>query len=215
MKNVSPNNMTRAEAIRSLKDSVRAVDEIRPGFGFAVHRLLDATIAQTDGMQARHATNSNLPFESFGDFLVEVAKAADPASRPHARLVRAPSGANESDPTAGGFIVAPQWSDDLIYSVYAETVFAQLFDRRETSTQFASVKIPGIDETSRAEGSRSGGFIALWQGESVPSTPSTMRSKLVEFVGKKLSIFTRARIAQRCSDAPGLHSEGLRRRGQL
>jgi HK97 family phage major capsid protein len=93
----------------------------------------------------------------------------------------------------------------LIYSVYGETVFAQLFDRRETSTQFAGVKIPGVDETSRAEGSRSGGFISVWQGESVPSTPSVTRSKLVEFIGKKLSIFTRA-TRELLNDAPMLEA---------
>jgi HK97 family phage major capsid protein len=199
MKHVSPDKMTRANAISSMRDSARSINEVIPGFGSALRRM-------AEGGQARsRADGSNLPFPSFGHFLVEVAKASDSTSRPHAALVRAPAGANETDPSAGGVLVPDQWSDDLIYSVYAETVFAQLFDRRETSTQFASVKIPGIDETSRAEGSRSGGFIALWQGESVPSTPSTMRSKLVEFVGKKLSIFTRA-TRELLNDAPMLQA---------
>jgi hypothetical protein len=234
MKHVSP-KMTRAQAIRSLGNAVRTFDEIKPGFGIAVQQLLDARrMGETDGAQLRSPEMSttraerqrradasrdriNPPFKSFGEFLVEVAKASDPTFLPHAGLNRAPVGANETDPSAGGFLVAPQWSDDLIYSVYTETVFAQLFDRRETSTQFAGVKIPGVDETSRAEGSRSGGFISLWQGESVPSTPSVMRSKLGG-IHREEAVNLHARnagITQRCSDAGGLHSKGIRSRGQL
>jgi HK97 family phage major capsid protein len=221
MKHVSPKT-TRSQAIRSLSDAARAVDRITPGFGLAVHQLLRARhLGEADGAQRRppEATTRaerqrradasrdevEMPFKSFGEFLVEVAKASDPTSRAHPGLHRAPAGANETDPTGGGFLVADAWSDDLIYSVYGETVFAQFFDRRETSTQFAGVKIPGVDETSRAEGSRSGGFISVWQGESVPSTPSVMRSKLVEFVGKKLSIFTRA-TRELLNDAPMLQA---------
>jgi HK97 family phage major capsid protein len=202
MKHVSP-KMTRAQAIRSLGNCVRTIDEIEPGFRLVASQLALRHMKGTAGEEDRQRRDP--PFKSFGEFLVEVAKASDPASRPDARLVRAPVGANETDPSAGGFLVADQWSDDLIYSVYTETVFAQLFDRRETSTQFAGVKIPGVDETSWAEGSRSGGFISLWQGESVPSTPSVMRSKLVEFVGKKLSIFTRA-TGELLNDAPMLEA---------
>jgi HK97 family phage major capsid protein len=102
------------------------------------------------------------------------------------RLVRASAGANINDPTAGGFLIEEQYSQELVALAYEESLIADLCDRRPTSKPLAAVKIPGIDETSRADGSRYGGVIAYWGDES-KSTPTTLpRFKNIEFSARKI-----------------------------
>lgn len=140
----------------------------------------------------------------FGEFLRHVAHAANPSAtdRPALHLMRA---VNEVDPSAGGFMVSPEWAERLIYSAYDESVIAQLVDARETANPLAEVKIPGIDETSRQDGSRWGGFISYWGAESSTVPPSFPRSKLIEFTGRKIIIVTRA-SRELLNDVPMLAS---------
>jgi hypothetical protein len=92
-------------------------------------------------------------FRSLGEQLIAIAR-AERDGRVDDRLIRAPTGAGESDPTTGGFLVDTQWSQELAALAYAESEVAALCDRRETAFPLADVRLPGIDETSRADGSR-------------------------------------------------------------
>jgi len=102
------------------------------------------------------------------------------------RLVRAPSGANINDPTSGGFLIAEQYTDELIALAYEEALIASLCDRRLTSKPLAAVKIPGIDETSRADGSRFGGVVSYWLGEGTAPPATLPRFKNLELSAKKI-----------------------------
>jgi HK97 family phage major capsid protein len=124
-------------------------------------------------------------FSSLGEQLRKIALAtqgrgADP------RLVRAPAGMGETDPAGGGFMVGEQFADRLIAPLYEENPVAALCDRWATSYPLGSVKIPGIDESSRADGSRWGGGLAYWTGEGDSVSPSFPRFRLLEFSPKKL-----------------------------
>jgi HK97 family phage major capsid protein len=103
------------------------------------------------------------------------------------RLTRAPSGANASDGTAGGFLLEDQYSQELTAMAYEGAVIAPFCDRRPTSKPLSAVNIPGIDETSRADGSRFGGAIAYWSGEgTAPPTASLPRFKNLQMLTKKI-----------------------------
>ena len=124
-------------------------------------------------------------FGSFAEFLRSVVR-AERGEATDARLMRAPAGANEGNPTAGGFLVPEVLTNDLIGSVYEEAVIAPLCDERPTTAPLADVKVPAIDETSRADGSRWGGAVSYWADEAQPATLSFPRFRNIEFVAGKL-----------------------------
>ncbi|MET3907101.1 HK97 family phage major capsid protein [Bradyrhizobium sp. S3.3.6] len=121
---------------------------------------------------------------AFGEFLQLVANAND--GPPDARLLRA---ASEVDPTSGGFLVGPRWSDQLRESAYDASVLAQMVDIEEAERP--DVKLPAVDETSRADGARWGGFVSYWAAESASVAGSWPRVKLLEFSGHKIIILVR------------------------
>src|SRR5579862_6245837 len=138
-----------------------------------------------------HEIDKARPFRSFGEQLQIVARAAlldgDVDERlVRAPVIRAPTGLGEVDPSTGGFAVADAWVPGLITSLYSEAALAPLTDRRETSGPLASVKVPGIDETSRADGSRNGGALAYWSTEGASINPTLPRFRNNEFSAKKL-----------------------------
>jgi HK97 family phage major capsid protein len=116
-----------------------------------------------------------------------VARACGDRTTIDRRLVRSPTGAGEVDPSAGGFLVDTQFAEELVGIAYAEeSVLASLCDRRQTSSRLADVRVPAIDETSRADGSRWGGTASYWLGEGAPATLSMPRFRNLAFSSKKL-----------------------------
>jgi HK97 family phage major capsid protein len=108
-------------------------------------------------------------------------------SIPDHRLVRAPAGASEGDPAGGGFIVPEVYAAQMISTMYdTESSLASLCTRLPTDNPLASIKFPGIDETSRADGSRAGGIVSRWVSEGDAAVLSFPRFKNLEFVPKKL-----------------------------
>ena len=123
-------------------------------------------------------------FETFGEQLRTIAEACKPGGKADHRLIRAP--AAENDPSAGGFLVGTRWATELVSFAYEESVLAPLCDRRPTVAPLADLRIPGIDETSRADGSRWGGALAYWLSEAL-SIPATFpKFKSLTFSSKKL-----------------------------
>jgi Phage capsid family len=124
-------------------------------------------------------------FNSLGEQLRKIALAAQGRGTDH-RLVRAPFGLGETDPSGGGFAVGEQFAEKLIEPLYLENPVAARCDRWPTSYPLGSIKIPGIDESSRADGSRWGGALAYWSAEGDSVSPSFPRFRLLEFSPKKL-----------------------------
>jgi len=128
-------------------------------------------------------------FKSLGHFAHAVAMQAsshvlDP------RLVRAPTGAGEVDPTGGGFLVPTTYATELIGSMFEESVLAQFTDRRETDRPKCA--LPGVNETSRADGSRWGGVVSYWRNEGDQPPASFPKFRMLEFSAKKLIAFCNA-----------------------
>jgi len=131
--------------------------------------------------------NANGGFGVFAEFLHAVARGSVEASHNvDQRLIRAPTGAGEVDPSGGGFLVPAQWATEMVALAYEEATIAPRCDRRETVKPLADVKIPGIDETSRADGSRWGGALAYWSTEAGSISSTFPRFKNLNFSTKKL-----------------------------
>jgi HK97 family phage major capsid protein len=127
-------------------------------------------------------------FSTFGQYLLAIADAARQPGKVDPRLVRAPTGAGEVDPSGGGFLVATQWATELVGFAYEEATIAPLCDRRRTAAPLADVKVPAIDETSRADGSRWGGALAYWLAEASTITTTFPHFKNLAFSSKKLVV---------------------------
>lgn len=137
-------------------------------------------------------------FRNLGDQLMCV-RAAAMSGRPDPRLLQvehrasiAPAGASEMVPSDGGFLVAPEFSRDIMRRVYDT---GQIFRRcmGMPITVGNSLKIPQFSETSRATGSRLGGLQVYSQNEaeSLEVITGTYSQKptfeLSEFTAKKIT----------------------------
>jgi HK97 family phage major capsid protein len=102
------------------------------------------------------------------------------------RLVRAPTGAGEVDPTGGGFLVQIDFAASVFMLAHDMGEILQRVSKTPISANANGLKIPGVDETSRATGSRWGGVASNWAAEGVAGTESRPKFRLVEFDLKKL-----------------------------
>lgn len=124
-------------------------------------------------------------FRNFGEQLGAIMRARMDGAN-DTRLIRAPIGSGEVDPSGGGF---------LVQTDFANTVLAKIYDIGEVAKRVNrlpplagnSIKIPAVDETSRATGSRWGGVQAFWIGEGDSITASKPKFRLMNLDLKKLA----------------------------
>jgi HK97 family phage major capsid protein len=126
-------------------------------------------------------------FSSFGDQLRAVAQYGLTRGADYdPRLVRAPTGAGEIDPSAGGFLVQTDFSTAVFMRAYDMGEILSRVEKLSLSTAANSIKIPGVDETSRVTGSRWGGVQSFWVGEGINPGATKPKFRLIELDLKKL-----------------------------
>lgn len=126
-------------------------------------------------------------FSSFGEKLQAVRAAATPGHRPDERLYNAAAlGQQEAVASDGGYAVGHEYGSTILEKVYAT---GSLIDRvkKQPITVGNGIKIPAIDETSRADGSRSGGIRAYWVEEAGTITASQAKLRQNTFNLKKVA----------------------------
>ena len=102
------------------------------------------------------------------------------------RLVRAPTGAGEVDPSGAGFLVQTDFANTVLTRIYSMGEVAQRVFRLPPLTG-NSIKIPAIDETSRANGSRFGGVQAYWTAEGGSISATKPKFRQIEIDLKKVA----------------------------
>jgi HK97 family phage major capsid protein len=126
-------------------------------------------------------------FTSFGEQLQAVQHHyASKGSSTDSRLVRAPTGAGEYDPTAGGFLVQVDFETSIFMLSHDMGEILNRVAKTPISANSNGLKIPGVDETSRATGSRWGGVSSAWVADGIAGSESKPKFRLVEFDLKKL-----------------------------
>jgi HK97 family phage major capsid protein len=126
-------------------------------------------------------------FRSLGEQLQAIAvHYMSKGTNSDARLVRAPTGAGEVDPTGGGMLVQVDFIASIFMLAHDMGDILSRVNKIPISANSNGLKIPGIDETSRASGSRWGGVVSSWVAEGVAGTESRPKFRLVEFDLKKL-----------------------------
>ncbi|WP_296585722.1 phage major capsid protein [Xanthobacter sp.] len=138
--------------------------------------------------------NGETHFRSLGEQLLAIVAHYNPETRStDPRLVRAPqtsirapSGAAVMDPTSGGFLVQTDFATAIFARAYALGEVLSRTQKLTISTDANGIKIPGIDETSRATGSRWGGVQSNWVGEGTTVAATKPKFRLIELDLKKL-----------------------------
>lgn len=112
------------------------------------------------------------PWYSFGEFLSKVASVEIHGDLdPRLAKIRA-TGLSEGIPADGGFLVSQEFIATLLEKTWQTGQVASRCFRQPVGAMFNGVKIPAINETSRANGSRWGGVRAYWLSEGGTKTPS-------------------------------------------
>jgi len=100
------------------------------------------------------------------------------------RLIKAPQGMGETDPSGGGFTLAPEFAATILTRTYE---MGEILKRTfRLPIEGVGIKIPGVDEQSRVTGSRWGGVQSYWVGEGDSVTATRPKFRLIELYLKKL-----------------------------
>ena len=142
-------------------------------------------------------------FKTFGEQLRAIYNAAVPGGSVDARLHNEASGANGGTASDGGFLVQEDYVNDLINNAYETGVLASKVRKIPMSTAANVLNINGINENSRADGSRWGGIQSYWESEAAEIAGSKPTFKQISLKLKKLTGLCYA-TDELLEDAPAL-----------
>ena len=126
-------------------------------------------------------------FASPGEFYHAVMRAGIPGQPVDPRLsTRAGTGLSESVPSDGGFLVDTEMSGGMIKNIWNKNPILEKVSKTTLSGNKNGMKFNGLDETSRADGSRAGGIIAYWKSEAALKTKSKPTFRQIELTLNKL-----------------------------
>ena len=100
--------------------------------------------------------------------------------------LHAASGASEAVPSEGGFLVQQDLAAPMYETMFETGAILPRVRRIPIGANSNGLKIPAIDETSRADGSRWGGVRAYWADEADTVTASKPKFRMMELSLKKL-----------------------------
>jgi HK97 family phage major capsid protein len=129
--------------------------------------------------------NDKSKFGSFGEQMLAVVNAGKPERRIDPRLYNAATGLNETTPSDGGFLVQQDFTNDLLQDLIETGVLASRCRQQTISGVSNSMRINGVDETSRAS-TRFGGIVGYWAAEAEEKTKSKPKFRRIELNLHKL-----------------------------
>lgn len=116
---------------------------------------------------------------SLGEYLQEIVAASRGKNMPRVvnyqkRVIEAATatGASEAVPADGGFLVGTDFGGSITERSYDNSQVMSRVTRRTISSGANGITFNGIDETSRATGSRWGGIRSYWLAEAAAKTKS-------------------------------------------
>ena len=197
-----------AEIDANVIERARSFGEIATGITTgqpspAIMKRFGSLVAQSR-RKSGMAFDGQKHFRSFGEQLQAVANyALSRGANTDSRLTRAPSGASAVDPTGGGFLLQMDYADAIWMLAHELGDILGAVNAIPISEKANGLKIPGVDETSRATGSRWGGVQSYWVGEGTTVNPSKPKFRMIEFDLKKL-MSTMYTTEEMMADAPAL-----------
>jgi len=146
---------------------------------------VERTAVNTKREKAERDNRDN--FASSGEFFQAVMRAGVPGGHVDPRLsTRAASGLQEGVPSDGGFLVEVGMAAEILKNVWSVSPVLSRVSKTTLSGNKTGMKFNGLDETSRATGSRFGGIQAYWKGEADLKTASKPKFRQIELNLNKL-----------------------------
>jgi HK97 family phage major capsid protein len=132
------------------------------------------------------------PFESLGEQLLAVKTAEVSKGRNMDERLRSKAivGNSEGIPADGGFLVQTDFATALLEKTFNNSEIVSKVFKMSLSSGANAIKIPAVNDSSRADGSRGGGIRAYWAGEGVSKTESNTSFEQVALELKKLVGYT-------------------------
>lgn len=126
-------------------------------------------------------------FGSLGEQMASVVRAGSPGGNidPRLHVLNAATGLNETVQSDGGFLVQQDFVNDLLQDTFQTGILANRCRRQPISGNANSMKINGVDETSRVS-TRYGGILSYWADEAEEKTKSKPKFRKIELNLKKL-----------------------------
>lgn len=175
--------LDKVESYKAILDTMTREEGLRQSLDTSEQPL---TVAKNTKIEVGDLNATRQKFNSFGQQLAAVMNASRPGGSTDPRLFNAASGLNETVPTDGGFLVQTDFSNELLKQVWQTGKLASLCRRVPISGNANSTKMNGVDETSRATGSRYGGIRGYWAAEADEKTTSKPKFRQIELNLKKL-----------------------------
>lgn len=128
------------------------------------------------------------PWGSFGEQLLAVRSAALNPATTDVRLLatRAAAGLNETVGSEGAFMVQQTFSTELLREIHETGQVSRMVRNIPLGANSNGITINGVDETSRANGSRWGGVQVFWEGEADAATATKPKFRRLEFKLRKM-----------------------------
>ena len=175
--------------IRELADATNIeIPDVKMGFGEVLCRLAKHTRSLSEGGSFRD--------ESLMQYERQAIKTRN-------EEYRAATGLGEAPPEDGGFLVDKPTAARLIDKIHQTGQVASMCDRTPIGAGANGIKFNGIDETSRADGSRWGGIRGYWTDEAAAMTASAPKFKRISMELEKLTALYYA-TDELLQDAPAL-----------
>lgn len=134
----------------------------------------------------KNVENERPKFGTLAENLRAIANYYSPEREMDKRLIRAPLGHNETDASAGGFLVQTDFASTIWKRAFELSPLVGQTTKIPISTNANGIKIPAVVDDSRKNGSRWGGVRMHWvaEGETVPT--SGVKIRQIELDLKKI-----------------------------
>jgi HK97 family phage major capsid protein len=174
------NNATIVESVeaKAKEAATKAVEEVLDKLPEVKAKLGNVTITRDE---------ADVEFKSLGDQLVAIANAAKGGTvSPRIRALKALElkaalGSNEAVPSQGEFLLEPTITRTLLQNIHEQGVFTKDVQPLPVGPNSNSGWIPGVDETSRATGSRWGGVRGYHSAEAATMLASQPKFRKINW----------------------------------
>lgn len=183
------------KAVSSLESKLES--KVEAAAEKAVEKALDALPEVKANMNASvqvTVDEADREFKSVGENLKAIAnqirngQVAPRMKALHAMNIKANLGSNETVPSQGEFLLEPTLVADFLKPVHEEGPFTSRAKRMPVGANSNYGWIPGVDETSRATGSRWGGVRGYWLAEGETLTATQPKFRRINWELHKLAV---------------------------
>ena len=160
------------------------------------NQIHDETNQKPQNTDQQNIQVSKHEYRDFGDQLMDVFTVANVNAMSDQRqkavnrledIRNAATGLGETVQSDGGFLVQTDFVSTLMRDAYDTGKLVSSCSPLPITSPSNGAKIPGIDETSRANGSRWGGVRTYWEGEGDEMTASKLKFREIELRLRKLT----------------------------